>query len=238
MKDNKKFIAIIPAREGSKGIKDKNIIDLNGKPLIAYSIESALNSKYIDTVVVSTDGEKIAKIAQIYGAKVPFMRPKSLASDESKTIDVVIHCLDEMKKLGYEYDYMVLLQPTQPLRQVFHIDESIELILERKEEQLVSVSEVKEHPILIRTIDENGYGKSLLNINSTKRRQEYSKYYKVNGAIYINKIDENLNSNTSLNDNKLIYEMEKKYDVDIDEMLDLQIAKFLLDKENKRFQYK
>lgn len=224
----KRFLGIIPARAGSKGIKDKNIIDLNGKPLIAYSIEAAFKSKYIDTVVVSTDGEKIAEVAKKYGAEVPFIRPDYLASDTAKTIDSVIHCIEEMKKLGKEYDYVILLQPTQPMREAFHIDEAIELILEKGEEALVSVSKVKEHPVLMRTIDENGYSKNLLNISSTMRRQEFPEFYKVNGAIYINKINENLNLNTSLNDNKLTYVMDENYDVDIDEMLDVHIAEILL----------
>lgn len=225
---NKKILAIIPARAGSKGIKDKNIIDLNGKPLIAYSIEAGLKSKYIDKVVVTTDGQEIAKVAKLYGAEVPFMRPDYLSSDNAKTIDAVMHCIDELKKIGEEYDYMVLLQPTQPLRQPWHIDEAIELILEKNEEALVSVSKVKDHPILMRTIDSNGYAINLLEESSTKRRQDFQDFYKVNGAIYINKINENLNNETSLNDNKLVYVMEEKYDVDIDEMLDLQIAEIAI----------
>ena len=228
MKYNKKILAIIPARAGSKGIKDKNIINLNGKPLIAYSIESGLKSKYIDKVVVTTDGEEIAKVSKSYGAEVPFMRPDYLSSDTAKTIDVVMHCIEELKKLGEQYDYMVLLQPTQPLRQSCHIDEAIELILAKDEEALVSVSKVKDHPILMRTIDENGYAVNLLEGSSTKRRQEFPNFYKVNGAIYINKINENLNNETSLNDNKLVYIMDEKYDVDIDEMLDLQIAEIAI----------
>lgn len=228
MNNKLNILAIIPARAGSKGIKDKNIINLNGKPLIAHSIEAGLKSKYIDKVVVTTDGEEIAKVARKYGAEVPFMRPDYLSSDTAKTIDAVMHCIDEMKKLGEEYDYMVLLQPTQPLRQSWHIDEAIELILEKNEEALVSVSKVKDHPILMRTIDSNGYAINLLEGSSTKRRQDFQDFYKVNGAIYINKINENLNNETSLNDNKLVYIMDEKYDVDIDEMLDLKIAELAI----------
>lgn len=224
MKNNKKFIAIIPARSGSKGIKNKNLTKLNGKPLIAYSIESGLKSRYIDKVVVTTDGEEIAKISKQFGAEVPFLRPKSLSSDKSKTIDAVLHCIEELRNLDEEYDYMVLLQPTQPLRQYWHIDEAIELILEKDEETLVSVSKVKEHPILMRAIDDYGHGINLLKETSTKRRQDFQDFYKVNGAIYINKINDNLNKNTSLNDNKLVYIMDDKYDIDIDEILDLYIA--------------
>ncbi|MDU7537846.1 MAG: acylneuraminate cytidylyltransferase family protein, partial [Peptostreptococcaceae bacterium] len=148
-------------------------------------------------------------------------------------IDAVIHCIEEMEKLGEKYDYVVLLQPTQPLRQSWHIDEAIELILEKNEEALVSVSKVKDNPILIRSIDSNGYAVNLLSESSTKRRQDFQDFYKVNGAIYINKIIQNLNNKTSLNDNKLVYIMDEKYDVDIDEMLDLQIAEIMMSNMDK-----
>ena len=228
MYKDKRFLAIIPARAGSKGIKDKNIIDLCGKPLIAYSIEAAIKSKYIDRVVVSTDGENIANVAKNYGADVPFLRPKYLAADTAKTIDTVVHCIEELKRQGDEYDYVVLLQPTQPLRESFHIDEAIELILDKNAEGLVSICKVKEHPILMRTLNEDRTMKTLLNSSSTKRRQEFEEFYRVNGVIYINKINENLNRDTSLNDNKLPYIMDEKYSVDIDEFLDVKIAKLMI----------
>ncbi|MDE5977917.1 MAG: acylneuraminate cytidylyltransferase family protein [Turicibacter sp.] len=229
MKSNKKFLALIPARAGSKGIKDKNIIDLKGKPLIAYSIEAAKQSKYIDRIVVSTDGEDIASVAREWGADVPFLRPDYLASDTAKTIDAVLHCIQELEKSGQKYDYLVLLQPTQPLRQSFHIDEAIEKILASEVQSLASVSKVKEHPVLIRTISEKGELRNLLDCSSTIRRQDFPDFYRVNGAIYINKINENLNEQTSLNDNILPYEMAHEYDVDIDELLDLKIAELLLE---------
>lgn len=228
MYKDKKFLAIIPARAGSKGIKDKNITDLDGKPLIAHTIEAGLKSKYIDDVVVSTDGEQIAKVSKKYGALVPFLRPEYLASDTAKTIDAVIHCIDELKKAGKVYDYIVILQPTQPLRQDYHIDQSIELMLQKDANGLVSVCKVKDHPILMRTLNENGEVNNLLNASSTQRRQDFKDFYKVNGAIYINKIDESFNRETSLNDNKVAYIMDEKYSVDIDELLDLKIAELLL----------
>ena len=222
------ILAIIPARGGSKGIKDKNIIDLNGKPLIYYTINQALKSKLIADVIVSTDSKKIAEISKKLGAKVPFLRPSILASDTAKTIDTVTYTIEQMKKLGKEYDYVVRLQPTQPLRRTYHIDEAIELIIKNRGESLVSVSKVKEHPILMRTIEKNGYMKKLLDMNSSIRRQNFPDFYKVNGAIYINKIDENLTNDTSLNDNKLAYIMNEKYDLDIDEPNDLYLAEIML----------
>ena len=118
MYKNKRIIAIIPARAGSKGIKKKNIRQLCGKPLIAYSIEVAKQCEYIDTVFVSTDSPEIQMIAEQYGAEVPFLRTKDLASDESKIIDALLYSLHELERLGKKYDYIILLQPTQPIRTV------------------------------------------------------------------------------------------------------------------------
>lgn len=223
-----KILSVIPARYGSKGIKEKNIVNLNGKPLIAYTIEESLKSKFINKTIVSTDSQLIADISRKYGADVPFLRPKNLALDTSKTIDVLIHAINELESLGEKYDYLLTLQPTQPLRKSYHIDESIKFLIDSGEDSLISVSRVNDHPILIRKVSENGKVTNLLNCSSTCRRQDLSDYYRVNGAIYINKINENLNLNTSLNDNKLAYIMDKKYDIDIDDMLDLKLAEIIM----------
>jgi CMP-N,N'-diacetyllegionaminic acid synthase len=227
MYKNNRFLAVIPARGGSKGIPGKNIIDLNGKPLIQYSIDAALESKYIDDIIVSTDSEEIANVAKQCGAKVPFIRPSELSSDQAKTIDVLIHAIAEMKNSGKEYDYIVLLQPTQPLRLSQHIDESIEKLVESEKESLVGVTPVQDHPILVRSINESEELVPLLNTSSTVRRQDFPDYYKVNGAIYVNKLD-GFNNETSLNDNIVPYVMDYRYSVDIDEMIDLEIAKVFL----------
>ncbi|MDQ0415657.1 acylneuraminate cytidylyltransferase family protein [Mesobacillus stamsii] len=221
---DKSFIGIVPARAGSKGIPNKNIININGKPLIQYTIEEAKTSMYLDEILVSTDSHKIAEISKKCGANVPFLRPVELADDTAKTIDVIIHALEELNCLGKSYDYIVLLQPTQPLRKGWHIDDAIKKIIDDKHDDLVSVSEVSEHPILFRTIDQTGRLHNLLNVESTVRRQEFTKYYKVNGAIYINNIRK-LSSNTSLNDNTLAYIMDKEYDLDIDEPNDIELLK-------------
>lgn len=227
MYKDKKILAIIPARAGSKGIKNKNIVDLCDQPLISYSITAALQSKYIDKVVVSTDSEEIAQVAIRYDAEVPFLRPKELASDTAKIIDAVMHCIKTLEMMGKTYDYLVLLQPTQPLRQAYHIDEAIELLVNKGEDSLISVRKVIDHPILIRTRDEKGNAINLINQSSTQRRQDFKQYYKVNGSIYINKINQ-LTHETSLNDNKLCYIMDDKYDIDIDERFDLSIAELKL----------
>lgn len=232
MFNNQKILALIPARGGSKGIKDKNIIFLAGKPLIAYSIEAAKYSKYIDDIIVTTDSEKIAEISKQYGASVPFIRPAELATDTSKTIDAVLHAIRTLETMGKEYDVLVLLQPTQPLRTNNDIDEALEVYYKNKEEGLVSVSFVDDSPLLIRSISNEGKLLNLLSQNSTCRRQDMPEYYKVNGCIYINKIDE-INENMSFNDNKVPFIMRKEHSVDIDELSDLWMAEYYLQTDKK-----
>jgi CMP-N,N'-diacetyllegionaminic acid synthase len=230
MHNGKTFLGIIPARGGSKGIPHKNIQEVKGKPLIHYSIEQAIGSKYLDRVIVSTDDSEIAETSLNAGAEVPFLRPKEFATDTSKTIDALIYTINKLKELGDSYDYIVLLQPTQPLRKSWHIDEAIEHMFEKNLSNLVSVTEVNEHPILMRTIN-NGRLEPLLKVDSTVRRQDFPSYYKVNGAIYINRLDENFSTETSLNDNSHPYIMDEKFDIDIDEPIDLQVFKLLLENE-------
>jgi len=225
MYKSKRIVAIIPARGGSKGIPNKNIIEVGGKPLIAYTIETALQSNYVDDVFVTTDSRKIAEISKEWGASVPFMRPSELATDESKTIDAVIHTLENLSE---DYDYVVILQPTQPLRTAIKLDRAIELLINSLEDSLVSVSKVKQHPILMRTIDGKGILQSLLRQNSTVRRQDFQDVYIVDGSIYINAIS-TLNNETSLNDNILAFISDSEV-IDIDEFEDLERLEELIDK--------
>lgn len=225
MINNMRILAIVPARGGSKGIKDKNIKEIEGRPLIEYTIEAAKRCEYIDEIVVSTDSEKIAKVAKKAGAKVPFLRPDELASDTARTIDVVLFTIEQLKLIGQEYDIVVLLQPTSPLRDEDDICGAIEKYVSCNMKSLVSVSEVSESPILMRQIVDETHMEKLLNINSTIRRQDMAKYYMVNGSIYINKIEE-LNSDTSLNDNVIPYVMDRSHAVDIDDYVDIEVMKY------------
>lgn len=225
MINNMRILAIVPARGGSKGIKDKNIKEIEGRPLIEYTIEAAKRCEYIDEIVVSTDSEKIAKAAKKAGAKVPFLRPDELASDTARTIDVVLFTIEQLKLIGQEYDIVVLLQPTSPLRDEDDICGAIEKYVSCNMKSLVSVSEVSESPILMRQIVDETHMEKLLNINSTIRRQDMAKYYMVNGSIYINKIEE-LNSDTSLNDNVIPYVMDRSHSVDIDDYVDIEVMKY------------
>lgn len=227
MYKDKRILALIPARGGSKGIKKKNIIDLCGKPLIAYSIECAKCSRYIDDVIVSTDSKEIADISKKYGASVPFMRPSELASDTSKTVDTVLHVIEQLKESELIYDCLVLLQATNPLRMPIDVDCALEQYYMNNEIDLASVSEVDDNPLLIRSISQSGILVPLLQSSSTCRRQDMPKYYKVNGCIYINKISK-INCDTSFNDNPLAYVMPKERSVDIDDYCDIELAKYYL----------
>lgn len=231
MYQNKKILAIIPARGGSKGIPSKNIINIYGKPLVQYSIECAKESKYIDRIIISTDDLKIKEVAEKCGGDVPFLRPSELAQDTSRTIDCLVHAVNWLKEQGEEYDYLVLLQNTVPLRKSWQVDGAIEKLFSSNERSLVSVTEVEENPVLVRTLNEDGTVKNMLQLNSTMRRQDFPKFYRVDGAIYIQKLDEDFNLDTSLNDGKLAYIMEEKYSVDIDTYLDIKKIEYYLEQE-------
>jgi CMP-N,N'-diacetyllegionaminic acid synthase len=228
MIEGKKVLALIPARGGSKGIKDKNIYNLSGKPLISYTIETALMSNYIDSVVVSTDSNKIRTVALQSGARVPFLRPKKLASDTAKTVNAVIHAVKILSDMGEIYDVLILLQTTQPLRNCADIDGALEIFIKNGYRSLASVCEVDAHPLLIRTMKTNNELVRMCNMSSTVRRQDMEKYYHVNGAIYINKISE-INEDTSFNDNEVGFVMPKTRSIDIDEPIDLVIAEAMID---------
>ncbi|HAZ36627.1 MAG TPA: acylneuraminate cytidylyltransferase family protein [Clostridiaceae bacterium] len=231
MYKKKKILALIPARGGSKQIINKNIKLLCGKPLISYTIEAALASDYIDDVVISTDSDLIAEISLKYGGQVPFMRPKELAGDESKTIDVAIHAINALIKMGRNYDYLVLLQPTSPLRTKDDIDSAIKIIIDGDISSLVSVREVKENPALMRTIENNKL-KNIMDFNGSLRRQDLPKYYIFNGAIYINSIDMLLKQKKFVDEKTYPYVMDYERSIDIDEILDFKIVELIMGENN------
>ena len=224
---NKTFLAIIPARGGSKRLPRKNILDLCGKPLISWSIEAALKSKYISKVVVSSDDEEILNISSNFGADI-IKRPYELANDTATTFDTVKHTIDNFEN----YDYIVLLQPTSPLRNVKHIDEAIELLEEKQADAIVSVCEMDHSPLWSNTLPKDGNMNNFLRDEVlNKRSQDLEKYYRVNGAVYICKTDKLLeNKSFFLKDNIFAYIMDKKNSIDIDEEIDFEIAKVLINK--------
>lgn len=225
MYKEKRFLCVIPARKGSKRIKWKNIVPLAGRPLLEYTIECAKKSLYIDRVIVSTDSYFIKKLAQQNGVDVPFIRPKILATDEAKTIDVLLHTIEYCKNIENQtYDYVVLLQNTSPLRKTWQVDEAIEKIVNNLSDSLVSISALKIRAELMRKFYDDK------NITPIFNKEEIGNLiYRVNGAIYINRINKNLNKNTILANNNLAYIMDKKTSVDIDTIEDIEMAEYYLE---------
>ncbi len=219
-------IAIIPARSGSKGLKDKNIIDLCGKPLIAYSIEAALETGLFDHVIVSTDSEHYAEVAQHYGAEV-MMRGEALSNDKATTFMVLEDILKN--RLQESIDYFVLLQPTSPLRTSKHITEAIEKFESKIEyfDFLVSMKEAEHAKVLVNPIDDDESLKYFDTDFSNYRRQGY-KDYSPNGAIFIAKPDSYLEQKHFFGAKALSYIMSAEDSVDIDGALDLIIAKSII----------
>jgi len=227
--NNKKFLAIIPARGGSKRLPRKNVLELNGKPLISWSIEAGLKSKYIDKIVVTSEDKEILDISEKYGAET-IIRPKELASDTATTFDTVVHTIKNNEK----YDYIVLLQPTSPLRNRNHINEAIELLEKKKADAIISVSEMEHNPLWSNTLpNDEAMNNFLRNEVLNKRSQDLEKYYRLNGAIYICKIEKLLEEKSFfLKDNIFAYKMDRKSSIDIDEEIDFKIAKVLMDKND------
>jgi CMP-N,N'-diacetyllegionaminic acid synthase len=229
MYNNKKFIAIIPARSGSKGLKDKNIKQLNNKPMIAYTIEAAVKSGVFDDIIVSTDSQKYADISIKYGASVPFLRPDYLSTDESATNDVIIYTLNKLKQFDVEYDYVMILQPTSPLRQPEDILAAVELLFQKRANSVISVCEAEHSPLYMNNIDESLSMNGFLSEDVKNRRQELPKYYRLNGAIYLCKVEYYLNYGGNLyNEESYAYIMDKKRSIDIDDEIDFIMAENLI----------
>ncbi len=222
-------IAIIPARSGSKGLKNKNIIDLNGKPLIAYSIEAAINSGCFDRVIVSTDSLEYAEISEKYGAEV-LIRSKEASSDNASTYVV----LKEMfERIPMDFSYFVLLQPTSPMRNSNHIKEAVSLFEDRFEnvDFLVSVKEAEHAKVLVNPIEDDLLLKHFDTDFSNYKRQNY-KDYSPNGAIFMGKPEAYLKKKHFFGDKSIAYIMSKEDSVDIDDYIDYLLAGFLMkDKE-------
>jgi N-acylneuraminate cytidylyltransferase/CMP-N,N'-diacetyllegionaminic acid synthase len=223
------MIALIPARGGSKGLPGKNTKLLLGKPLIAYAIESALNSKYIKEVYVSTDDNEIAEISKKYGAKVPFLRPAHLASDEALAIDTYIFMLDKWQEAGQIVDSFVILQPTSPLRTSENIDEAIELFQTKNASSVISYTE-ENHPISWHKYVNEDLTFSPIFEEEIVNRQQKRKTYFPNGAIFVFKKDL-IREKKYYNENSLAYLMPRQNSIDIDTLNDFEYAEFLLTKK-------
>ena len=233
MKKKLNILGVIPARGGSKGIKKKNITKILGKPLIYYTIKAAKKSKIISDLIVSTDSKEIAKISKKIGADVPFIRPKSLATDKTQTLPVIKHALKkiELKKKKF-FDYIVLIQPTCPLRTSKDIDLSVLKLIKSKFHSITSITDVgANHPYRMKII-KNKRLKNFINqgYENMKPRQELKKVFIRNGAIYAFKRSVLLKEKSLVSKKNLPYIMPKERSINIDSHEDLLLAKFYLKK--------
>lgn len=228
----KKFLIIIPARKGSKRIRNKNIINVCGRPLIYYTIKVALRLKknrLVDEVIVSTDSKKIAKIAQQFGAAVPFLRPKRISGDKAKSVDFVLHAINYFERKKIFFDAVIILQPTSPLRKYKDVKNAIEIYLRHKNDSLISVyreEKIKDSYMYYKKGDLAVPLKP--NHNKGLRRQDLKDIYIRNGAIYISAVKYVKKSHKIISPKPLLYEMPKDRSLNIDEPEDLKTLRKIL----------
>ncbi len=230
------ILAIIPARQGSKGLKNKNIKVLKNLPLIAWSILAAKKCKKISEIIVSTDSKKISNISKKYGAKVPFLRPKKFASDKATTFSVIKHAIEFYKKKNVEFKYLLLLEPTSPLRDYKDINFCINKMINQNVETIVSVAKVKaQHPNFLFYINKRDTLKPFLknNLNSSMRRQDIKPLYFLEGSIYISKISTLLKEKTFYHDKTRPFVVKNWRSLEIDDINDFNLAKYYINKKNE-----
>ena len=232
MYKGKRTLAIITARGGSKGIPRKNIKDLCGKPLIAYTVFAAKASKYLTRTILSTDDQEITNVAKNFGVDVPFMRPVELATDEAKSMDVVQHALRELAKSGETYNYLMILQPTSPMRTSDDIDACIEKIVDTDADSVMSMFELIdfsakkmkkiENDLILPYFEEEGV--------QSARRQDIAKMYKRNCAIYLTKVS-CIEAGDLFGKISRPYVMPEDRSVDINKSVDFELAEFWMQKK-------
>ena len=223
-----KNIAIIPARSGSKCVKDKNIRSICGKPLIAYTIEAAIKSGEFDEVMVSTDSEQYAEIAKQYGAQVPFLRSAATASDTASSWDMVKEVLSGYQKMGQKFDTFCLLQPTSPLRTSDDICGAYKLYRGKANFAVVSVCEAEHSPLWSGHLPENGSFTGFISKENMKQRQAGGKFYRLNGAIYIVDIKKFANDQFLYKEGSFAYIMPQDRSIDIDTEIDFKLAEVIM----------
>jgi N-acylneuraminate cytidylyltransferase len=229
MIQKKSVLAIIPARGGSKGVPRKNIRLLAGKPLIAWTIEEAKKSKYIDRLILSSEDEEIISVAKKWGCEVPFVRPAELAKDETPGIEPVLHA---MKALDEKYDYVVLLQATSPMRLVDDIDGCIETCASSNAPSCVSVTEVSEHPYWMYRINKaDCLVPFIQQEEEIQRRQDLPDVYILNGAVYIAETNWLAQSRSFLTESTKAFVMPQGRSLDIDNDIDFKLCEVLINSE-------
>ena len=224
-----RFLGLIPARGGSKGIPRKNLVPLAGKPLIQYTLEAALDCDSLDRVILSTDDEEIAEFGRQIGVEVPFIRPVELATDDASTRVVQRHALQWCKQEeGALPEALVTLQPTSPLRTKRHIDEAVSLFQKEQADSVLGVTPVREHPYEMVGFSEGRMYRAVDRPAHVVRRQQYPLFYKINGAVYVTKCSVLVDQDTGNGERVFEYPMEWEESVDIDSLHDLQAAEELL----------
>lgn len=226
MSDRPKTLAVIPARGGSKGIARKNIKPLAGKPLIAWAIESALRSEVLDAVVISTEDEEIAAVARDWGALVPFLRPSALARDDTPGIDPIMHALEQLP----DFDGVLVLQPTSPLRTTEDIDACIELAQKLQAPSAVSVTKLEKHPFWMYRLDADQRLHALIDAPAVSRRQDLPAVYALNGALYYARADWLRQHRAFVSTETVAYVMPPERSIDLDALLAWEFAELLLKK--------
>ena len=231
MMGSRSILAVIPARGGSKGVKRKNIREVAGKPLIAWTIEAAKASRHIDRLILSSEDRAIIDVATAHGCEAPFVRPVELATDEADAMGVIRHALSALPE---RYDYLLLLQPTSPLRTAADIDGAIELCVTRNAPACISVCEPEKSPYWMLELGADQVIRPLFPADRiAHRRQELPKAYALNGAVYVGAAAELAAGKTFLVPGAVGYVMPKERSFDIDSELDLKIVDFLL-KESRQ----
>jgi len=233
MKARLNFIGLIPARKGSKGLLNKNMLSLNNKPLVQHTIEAALNSSLLTEINVSSDDSAVLKLAESLKVKT-LIRPAEFSSDDSSAIEVVNHFITSLsKQITYEDHFIVYLQPTSPLRSSHHIDQAIKMLLQNKEKSLLSVTHMRKSPFKSFVVSESGRLESLFDEKlSNARRQDLQDVFIPNGAIYIFSIQEFIERKGFPSNGSIPFIMSEDDSIDIDEQEDLLRAENLLRTKN------
>jgi CMP-N,N'-diacetyllegionaminic acid synthase len=222
----KSILAIITARGGSKGVLRKNLREIAGKPLIAWTIETAKKSRYIDRLILSSEDREIISVARSWSCEVPFVRPAELARDESPGLDAVLHALNAIPE---RYDYVILLQPTSPLRLAQDIDDCLETCLAHHAPACVTVTEVDQSPFWMYRLDASRLLVPLIGQKSLPvRRQDHPRVYILNGAVYVAQTTWLQQQRTFLTPATVAHIMPRERSLDVDTELDLKICESLM----------
>ncbi|PSQ96738.1 MAG: acylneuraminate cytidylyltransferase [Bacteroidetes bacterium SW_9_63_38] len=224
-------LGVILARRGSKGLPRKNVRDLAGKPLIAWTIEAGYESEYLDRLILSSDDEEIMEVVEEYGCDVPFRRPAELAEDDTPSMDALLHALDQMP----DHDYVVLLQPTSPLRTAEDVDATIERCHQTEAPACATVTETDEPPQWMHTLnDEHRLEPVLDSDEAVTRRQEAPTTYVLNGAVYVGRTDWLRETRDFVTDPTRAHVMPRKRSADVDTALDLAWCEWLVNHKHIR----